>query len=131
MSPNDLPIVLPIAIIALTCLFSVVTTALTVGLIIVVWRVIKQRLHVEPDPVVLRHGTAAKARIIGIQETGVQVGDAPLASLQLEVYPPYGTPYQATTRAVIPLLHIPRYQPGAKVAVKIHPLDPSKVELDR
>jgi hypothetical protein len=131
MPPDNLGVWLPIAIIGLTCLFSIVTTALTVGLIIVVWRVVKQRLHVEPDPVVLRRGTPAKARIIGIQETGLFVGDAPLASLQLEIYPPYGTPYLATTRAVIPLLKIPRYQPGAEVAVKIHPIDPSKVELDR
>ncbi len=30
-----------------------------------------------------------------------------------------------------PLVSIPQYQPGAEVAVKIHPTDPSKVELDR
>ncbi len=128
---NTLIVGLPIAILGAICLFSVVTIVLTVGLIIVLRRVLGQALNLEPDAVVLQQGTAAKAKIISIQQTGVWLHHDPQVSLQLEVYPPYGTSYTATTKAVIPLVNVPQYQPGTEAAVKIHPTDPSKVELDR
>ena len=48
----------------------------------------------------------------------------------IELQTSTGVPYTAQVNAIIPLVNIPQFQPGAVVPVKIHPTDPSKVALD-
>jgi hypothetical protein len=83
-----------------------------------------------PDRTILQNGIPAKATIVGVQQTGVMVGHQPQVLMLLEVEPPNGSPYQAQARAVIPMVNIPQFQPGARISVKIHPADPSQVVLD-
>lgn len=117
-----------IAVIAIICLSFVGMTILSVVLIFVIRRFIMKK--VGPDRAVLEQGTTAKAKILNVQQTGMMVNYSPQVILQLEVYPPDGEPYQATTKAVIPIVNIPQFQPGTEVSVKIHPTNPSIVELD-
>ena len=119
---------LSIAIIGITCLSFVGMTALTIVMVIVIRRFIQKK--VGPDRTVLEQGITAKAKIISVQQTGMRVNYQPQAIFQLEVYPPNGAPYQATTKAVISMVNIPQYQPGAEISVKIHPTDPTRVEIN-
>jgi len=119
---------LSIAIIGITCLSIAGMTAVTIVLVIVIRRFIQNK--VGPDRTVLEQGIAAKAKIISVQQTNMLVNYQPQAIFQLEVYPPNGAPYQATTKAVISMVNIPQYQPGAEISVKIHPADPTRVEID-
>ena len=119
---------LSIAIVGIACISIIGTTVLTVVLVIVIRRFIQKK--VGPDRTVLEQGTAAKAKIISVQQTGVLLNYSPQVIFQLEVHPPNGTPYEATTKTVIPMVNIPQYQPGAEISVKIHPTDPTRVEID-
>ena len=119
---------LSIAIIGITCLSIAGMTAVTIVLVIVIRRFIQKK--VGPDRTVLEQGIAAKAKIISVQQTNMLVNYQPQAIFQLEVYPPNGAPYQATTKTVISMVNIPQYQPGAEISVKIHPADPTRVEID-
>lgn len=83
-----------------------------------------------PDRTTLEQGISARAKIVGLRQTGVMVNYQPQVAFQLEVYPPGGAPYHAETRAVVPIVNIPQVQPGVEVPIKIHPTDPSKVVLD-
>jgi hypothetical protein len=119
---------LSVAIIGIACLSFVGMTALSIVLVLVIRRFIQKK--VGPDRTVLEQGIAAKAKIISVQQTNMLVNYQPQAIFQLEVYPPSGMPYQATTKTVISMVNIPQYQPGAEISVKIHPTDPTKVEID-
>jgi hypothetical protein len=88
------------------------------------------RKMVGPDRSVLESGIPAMARIVNVRQTGMMVNNQPQIAFQLEVHPPSGSPYQVETKAVIPMINIPQFQPGAEIPVKIHPADPSKVVLD-
>ena len=103
------------------------TTALTIGITFFAIKMIRKA--VGTNPTILQNGIPAKAKIISIQQTGVMFNYQPQAALQLEVYPPGGDPYTVQTKAIIPMVNIPQFQPGTEVPVKIHPSDPSQVAL--
>ena len=111
-------------IIAITCLITLVTTALTVVLIIVI------RRAVGPSRGVLKEGIAGEATIISVRQTGVQVNDQPQVAFELEVRIPGRSPYQAQTKAVIPIINVPQFQPGNVIPVKVDPNKPEKVVFD-
>jgi hypothetical protein len=119
---------LSVAVIGIICLSFVGMTVLTIVSIIVIRRFIQKKVGL--DRTVLEQGIAAKAKIISVQQTNMLVNYQPQAVFQLEVYPPNGEPYQATTKTVISMVNIPQYQPGAEISVKIHPVDRTKVEID-
>jgi hypothetical protein len=125
---DDLFTNISIATIAITCISALCITVFSIGLTVVIWRYVRKK--VGPDQEILQRGTPARARILSVQQTGVSVNDSPQVLLQLEIQPQYGAPYQAATKAVIPIVHIPQFQPGAEVPVMVHPTDPTKVELD-
>lgn len=77
-----------------------------------------------------RIGLPAEATILEIRETGWTVNNIyPVVKLKLEVRPPGGQPYQAEVQTIIGRLDIPACQPGAVVAVRYDPQDPSKVAM--
>jgi len=117
-----------IVMVAVICLSIVGMTLFTVVLVIVIRRFIQKK--VGPDRTVLEQGIAAKAKIISVQQSGMLVNYSPQVIFQLEVYPPSGPSYETTTKAVVPMVNIPQYQPGTEISVRIHPTDPSKVEID-
>lgn len=117
-----------ILVVVLICVGTLVTLVFTVG---ITWLAIRMiRKAVGPDKSILQNGIAAKAKIVGVQQTGVMVNYQPQVAFQLEVTPPGGVAYQVQTKAVIPMVNIPQFQPGTEVPVKIHPTDPTRVVLD-
>jgi hypothetical protein len=110
------------------CGGTVLSIALTVGVIIFARRLINKT--VGPNRGVLQDGIPARAKIVGVRQTGVMLNNQPQIAFDLEVQPPGGTPYRAQAKAIIPMINIPQFQPGAEVPVKIHPSDPTQVVMD-
>jgi hypothetical protein len=117
-----------IFIVLAVCGGIVLSIALTIGITIFVRRLITKT--VGPNRSVLQNGIPAKAKIMGVQQTGVMLNNQPQILFDLEVHPPRGMPYRAQTKAVIPMVNIPQLQPGIEVPVKIHPTDANQVVLD-
>ncbi len=114
--------------ILLTCLVGGLITVVTLGSMGAVMFFVFKAMR--PDPTIMKSGTPAQATIQNVWQTGTYVNNNPQIGMQLEVRPPNGVPYQTQVNAIIPLVNIPQFQPGAVVPVKIHPTDPSKVALD-
>jgi hypothetical protein len=72
----------------------------------------------------------AQAKIVGVRQTGVMLNNQPQILFDLEVQPPGSAPYRAQTKAIIPMVNIPQFQPGVEIPVKIHPTDPTQVVMD-
>ena len=75
-------------------------------------------------------GRPAEALILQISDTGWTLNDDPVVDFLLEVHPEKEQPYQARTKLVISRVHIPQFQPGATVPVRIDPKNPERVSLD-
>ena len=75
-------------------------------------------------------GTLAQAKILDIADTGWTVNDNPVILFTLEVYPERKEPYHAQTRIMISRVHVPQFQPGAVVPIRIDPKNPNRVSLD-
>ena len=114
--------------ILLTCVIGGLITVVTIGSIGAVMFFVFRALR--PDPTIMKSGISAQATIQNVWQTGTYINNSPQVGMQLEVRPPTGVPYVAQVNAIIPLINIPQFQPGAVVPVKIHPTDPSKVALD-
>lgn len=79
----------------------------------------------------LQTGLGAKARVLALADTGVTINGNPQAQITLEVSPDNGmSPYQAVTKMVLSRLHIPQFQPGAKLRVKYDPNSPGNVAIE-
>lgn len=75
-------------------------------------------------------GISASARVLEIWDTGVRLNDNPVVGFRLQVTREDGTSYEATTKNVVSIVHIPQVQPGAVLAVEVDRNDPSLVALD-
>ena len=75
-------------------------------------------------------GIPAQALILQVSDTGWTVNDDPVVAFLLEVHPEREEPYQARTKIVISRVHIPQFQPGATVPVRIDPTNRDRVSLD-
>ncbi len=106
----------------------VLSIALTIGITIFARRLINKTAG--PNRGVLQDGIPARAKIVGVRQTGVMLNNQPQILFDLEVQPSGSAPYHAQTKAIIPLINIPQFQPGAEVPVKFHPTDPTQVVLD-
>ena len=72
-------------------------------------------------------GVPARARVLSVTPTGTQVNDTPQMNLDLEVHLAGKSPYQARARSFVPLTALPMLVPGAHVAVRVDPQDPTAV----
>ena len=117
-----------IVVVLAICGGTVLSLALTIGITIVAIRFIRKT--VGPNRGVLQDGIPAQAKIVSVRQTGVMLNNQPQIAFELEVQPPGGTLYRAQAKAVIPMINIPQFQPGAEMPVKIHPTDPTQVVLD-
>ena len=125
---TDLLTNMSIFAIVTTCGGALLSIVLTVGIIVFVRRFINK--NVAPNRGILQNGISAQARIVGVQQTGMMLNNQPQIEFVLDVQPPVGAPYRAQTKAIIPLINIPQFQPGVDLPVKIHPSDPMQVVLD-
>ncbi len=74
-------------------------------------------------------GMPASAKVLSLRDTGGRLNSNPAIEFQLEVQPPDGHSYTATTRAIISTVDLPRFQPGARISVKFDPSDRSSVAI--
>jgi hypothetical protein len=74
-------------------------------------------------------GRPARARIEGMEETGVTVGTSFLVRFRLTVSLGGGAPYAATCSDLVPRLAIGQFRPGAEIAVMVDPDDPARVTV--
>jgi hypothetical protein len=79
---------------------------------------------------ILQTGMPGKAKVLGLAETGMTVNNSPQVLLTLEVTPDHTRrPYQVQTKQIISILHIPQFQPGARLLVRVDPNDPNQVAI--
>ena len=79
----------------------------------------------------MQTGEAAQGQILSIQETGTRINDQPEVAVALMVTRPGQAPYQVQTTIVVSVLMIPRLQPGMSVPVKVDPMNPQSVAIDK
>ncbi|MBM7841582.1 hypothetical protein [Herpetosiphon giganteus] len=82
-----------------------------------------------PNKKLLQQGLPGQARIINVYETGLRINRNPQIGLVLEISGPLGQ-YQTETKAVIPMISIPQFQPGAVLPIKIDPSNRNNIALD-
>ncbi|HEX7184498.1 MAG TPA: DUF3592 domain-containing protein [Thermoanaerobaculia bacterium] len=76
-------------------------------------------------------GDPAEAEILRVWDTGMTLNDDPVIGMEVEVQPLEGERYRAVIpKSVISRIAIPRFQPGALIAVRYDPRDLSRVGLD-
>jgi hypothetical protein len=76
-------------------------------------------------------GVAAQAEIMSIWQTGMEVNHDPVIGLHVRVLAEDRPPFEADIkRALIPMIHIPQFQPGSQVPVIYDPKDTTKIGLD-
>jgi hypothetical protein len=132
MDPTQLTTLLAGGGTALALVMGCGITVMTLGFIALSWFIaIKIRNSAtKGDKVMQEQGIKGEATILNVWDTGVRFGNAYQMGMQVEVRVPGREPYQTQTRASVPIVNIPQFQPGAVIPVKVHPNDPSKVLPD-
>lgn len=77
-----------------------------------------------------KSGTTATARVLELRDTGMTLNENPVVSLRVMVQPDGLPPFEATMKALVGRLDVPRVQPGAILPVKYDPNDHARVALD-
>jgi len=76
-------------------------------------------------------GLPAQAIILEVWDTGITVSDDPVIGLRLSVRLEGREPYEAVVwKSLVSRVHLPQFQPGRRVPVKVDPADSSRVALD-
>lgn len=75
-------------------------------------------------------GIDGTATISAVRQGGAMINRQPIVELDLTVMVPGRPPLPVTVSQVVELVHLPRAQPGAQVAVKVDPKDPSVVFIN-
>jgi hypothetical protein len=70
---------------------------------------------------VLLTGEDAVATLVGTWDTGVRLNDDPQVGMRIEVHPPGGPPFHAEVSHFVSIVHLPVFQPGARLWVKFDP----------
>jgi hypothetical protein len=73
-------------------------------------------------------------------DTGTRINNSHMVQLMLEVHPqpvqgPQGyrgamPPFQAQTQVLVPMMALPRIQPGATIAIRYNPQNPQELTID-
>ena len=79
---------------------------------------------------VRENGVPASAKVLEVWDTGVRLNDNPVVGFRLLVTLEDGTSYEAETKNVVSVVHIPQVQPGAVLPVKVNPENRQLVALD-
>jgi len=75
-------------------------------------------------------GVPASGEVLEIWDTGVRLNDNPVVGFRLLVTLADGTSYEAETKNVVSVVHIPQVQPGAVLPVKVDRDNRDLVALD-
>jgi len=108
---------------------TILALAIGLGSVIVSFVLIRKTFGADIDT--LRTGIPCQAKILKVWQTGAYMGRDPQLGMEVEVIPQSGAPYAAQTKAVVLLINIPKFQPGALIPVKVSVKDRTRVVLDR
>jgi hypothetical protein len=76
-------------------------------------------------------GEAASGTVVEVWDTGITVNDDPVIGLRLTVQRSGQPPYEAVIKkSRVSRVHVPQFQPGWQVPVRVDPRDPARVALD-
>ena len=76
-------------------------------------------------------GEPARATVLEVWDTGMTLNNDPVIGLRVAVARSGHPPYEAIIRkSPVSRVHIPQFQPGSYVPIKIDPRDPARVALD-
>ncbi len=83
----------------------------------------------------LANGIAAQARVVQLGMTGTTINDNPLLQIVLEVQPAMAPGYRGAaapfvTQMLVPMIAMPRVQPGSVVPVRYSPTNPQEITID-
>lgn len=116
---------------------SIFATIIIVSMLIftgyMFWDVILNFQNGGKNNIILKEGRSAKAKIIKLNEDDESVttiNGQPFVSLTLEIYDGDKKPYQVKLKTIIPRLHVPQFQEGKYLKVKIDSKDSNKVVVD-
>lgn len=76
------------------------------------------------------NGIKGKARILGMQQTGVRINHVPQVKLQLDIKTDMGERFQADYKKCVPQMYYNLFKPEAEFPVYIDPINRSKVHVD-
>lgn len=79
---------------------------------------------------VRENGVTASAKVLEVWDTGVRLNNNPVVGFRLLVTLEDGTSYEAETKNVVSVVHIPQVQPGAVLPVRVDPENRQLVALD-
>jgi hypothetical protein len=78
-----------------------------------------------------RSGEPAEAVVLNIWDTGITVNQDPVVGLLVEVRPADRPAYTTKIdKSLISRVHVPQFQPGSRVPVRIDRANPMRVALD-
>lgn len=103
--------------------FSVIVFAILATVLVPIMRADERNARI------LREGVAAKARVSSIRPTGGHHNEDPEVVITLEVLSPSDRPFAATIETFVSPVHLPRFQPGLTVDVRLDPNEPRNVAL--
>jgi hypothetical protein len=76
-------------------------------------------------------GESARATVLAVWDTGITVNNDPVIGLKVTVERVGRPPYEAIIqKSLVSRVHLPQFQPGSRVPVRVDPKDPSRVALD-
>ena len=76
-------------------------------------------------------GEPAVGTVIDVWDTGITVNDDPVIGLRLSVERSGQQPYVAViNKSLVSRVHVPQFQPGWRVPLRIDPHDPARVAID-
>ncbi len=112
--------------------FIITITVLTLGFIVVAFVVgigLSRRL-MRPNQDVLKTGLSGQATVLQVWQTGLQVNDQPQVGMLLQIEVPGYESYQVEHKMVVPIIHIPQFQPGVTLPVRVDPANLKRIALD-
>ena len=76
-------------------------------------------------------GEPAFGTVVQVWDTGITVNNDPVIGMRLTVQRSTGETYDAVIKkSLVSRVHIPQFQPGAQIPVRVDPQDPARVAID-
>jgi hypothetical protein len=105
--------------------FFIVSPPISIG-VLLLW---ERRGH-QRAAWLYENGIPGTARLLGCEETGVEINNAPKIAMDLEISLPGQPPYRIIHEECVGLLYLARLVPGAQFNVYVDPRNPKKLLLE-
>jgi len=120
-------IVVTLVIVVISLLFTAVITIVSMAVpAFIFYRLMKANAD---NQRLLKDGQPAVGQILSAQQTGAFINYNPQVRLTVDVQPLVGEPYQASVTTVVPMIALPRVQPGQTVDVRYDAEDHSRIAI--